>query len=132
MDNELEKLVVIESPFKGKGYHETGINILYARACMRDSLLKNEYPYASHLLYTQNGILDDTNKKERWLGIDAGIAWGSLAKKTVVYQDRGISNGMKYGIKRAKEQGKEIEFRNLPNYKTFLEEAKKKTSGKDY
>lgn len=129
---DIEKLVVIESPFKGEGYHETELNILYARACVYDCLVRGEYPYASHLFYTQDGILDDKIEEERWLGINAGIAWGNLAKKTVVYQDRGISKGMKYGIKRAKENNKIIEYRNLPNYEKFLENAKKKISGKDY
>lgn len=82
MKNEdLEKLVIIESPFRGEDYQETQINILYAKACVHDSLKKGEFPYASHLFYTQNGILDDTDEEERWLGINAGIAWGSLAKK---------------------------------------------------
>jgi hypothetical protein len=129
---ELDKLVVLESPFKGQGYHETELNILYARACAHDCLTKKEYPYASHLFYTQDGILDDKDEEERWLGINAGIAWGSLAKKTVVYQDRGISTGMTYGIKRAEENRKTIEYRNLPNYQEFLKEAEKKISGKDY
>lgn len=131
-NDDLEKLVVIESPFKGAGYHETELNILYARACAHDCLTKGEYPYASHLFYTQDGILDDKNETERWLGINAGIAWGNLAKKTIVYQDRGVSSGMEYGIKRAEEKEKKIEYRNLPNYEKFLEEAKKKISGKDY
>lgn len=129
---ELKKLVVIESPFKGNGYHETKLNILYARACTHDCLVNGEYPYASHLFYTQDGILDDTNETERWLGINAGITWGSLATKTIVYQDRGISKGMEYGIERAKEQKKEIEFRNLPNYEQFLKKAEKEISGESY
>ncbi len=132
MKKELEKLVVIESPFKGKGYHETELNILYARACMHDCLTKGEYPYASHLFYTQDGILDDKNKKERNLGIDAGIAWGNVAPKRVIYIDRGISEGMKKGIITGQKIKQKIEFRNLPNYKKFLEEAQKKISGKEY
>lgn len=131
-NQELEKLVVIESPFKGKGYHETELNILYARACAHDCLKKGEYPYASHLFYTQDGILDDKNENERILGINAGIAWGSLAQKRVVYTDRGISKGMEYGIDAANEQGKEIEYRQLPNYKEFLEKAEKIISNKEY
>src|SRR3989339_828585 len=97
-----------------------------------EKLVVIEYPYASHLFYTQDGILNDKDEKERSLGINAGISWGNLAKKTVVYQDRGISKGMEYGIKRAKEQGKEIEFRNLLDYDSFLQKAKEKVSGKDY
>ena len=129
---DLDKLVVIESPFKGKGYHETELNILYAKACVRDCLIRGEYPYASHLFYTQDGILDDKNKEERGLGINAGIAWGSLAPKRVIYIDRGISTGMEDGIAAAKKAGKIIEYRNLPNYEEFLKEVEKKISGKKY
>ncbi len=132
MKEKLEKLVVIESLFKGKGYHETELNILYARACAHDCLKKGEYPYASHLFYTQDGILNDKDEKERNLGIYAGIAWGSLAPKRAVYVDRGISKGMETGINAAKKEGKIIEYRNLPNYEKFLKEAKKKISGEEW
>jgi len=131
-DNNLEKLIVIESPFKGDNYKETKINILYARACVHDSLLRGEFPYASHLFYTQDGILDDKSDVERNLGISAGITWGSLAPKTAVYTDRGISIGMKYGIERAEENNKKIEYRTLPNFKEFLKKAKKSVSGNIY
>lgn len=131
-NKELEKLVVIESPFRGKGYHETELNILYARACAHDCLTKGEYPYASHLFYTQDGILNDKDEKERMLGINAGITWGSLANKRVVYTDRGISKGMEYGIATAKKAGKRIEYRNLPNYNNFIENAEEIVSKKEY
>ena len=121
---EKDKLVVIESPFKGQNYKATKLNILYARACIRDSLERGEYPYASHLFYTQSGILDDRIKEERSLGIKAGFAWGSLAKKTIIYTDMGISKGMEKGIKEAQKDGKEIEYRELPNFKEFLEKNK--------
>lgn len=106
------KLVILESPFAG----DIEANIEYARKCMRDCFLKGEAPYASHLLYTQEGILDDNVPEERLLGIDAGLLWGNHAIKTVVYTDRGISKGMEYGIARAKEIGREIEFRVLDTY----------------
>lgn len=41
--------VLVESPFKGKDYSETARNIYYARLCVRDSILRNEAPLASHL-----------------------------------------------------------------------------------
>lgn len=55
------KLVIIESPFAGNVRE----NILYARMAVRDSLLRGEAPIASHLLYTQEGILNDDIKEER-------------------------------------------------------------------
>jgi len=132
MEDNLEKLVVVESPFRGKDYSETEINILYARACIHDSLLKGEFPYVSHLFYTQDGILDDKIEEERMLGINAGIAWGELAKKRIVYQDRGISKGMEYGIEAAKKRGQEVVYRNLPNYEEFIKKVEKMNLKKGY
>ena len=99
--------VILESPFAG----DVKKNIQYARECMRDSLERNEYPLASHLLYPQ--VLEDTVPKERKLGIAAGLAWGEMAEKTVVYTDFGISKGMRQGIKDAKAKGREIEYRKI-------------------
>jgi hypothetical protein len=102
-------LVMIESPFAG----DVDTHIKFARACMRDSLNKGESPFAIHLLYTQEGILNDDLPDERNLGIEAGLAWGKHASKTVVYTNLGISPGMEKGIQRAKEEGREIEYRVL-------------------
>jgi hypothetical protein len=103
------KLVILESPFGG----DIEANVLYARQAVKDSLLRGEAPIATHLLYTQEGILDDSIPTERKFGIDAGLAWGKVADKTVVYIDRGISPGMEYGIQRAKDENRLIEYRSL-------------------
>ena len=81
MKLDLTKLVIIESPFRGKDYSSTKINILYAKACVRDCLSRGEYPYASHLFYTQDGILNDKDLSERNLGIEAGLAWSSRSEE---------------------------------------------------
>ena len=103
------KLVILESPFAG----DVQANIDYARLCVRDSLLRGEAPIASHLLYTQEGILDDNVPEERLQGINAGLAWRKVADKSVVYVDRGITEGMKYGIKCAEESLVPVEYRKL-------------------
>lgn len=92
-------------------------NVDYARAAMKDCLLRGESPYASHLLYTQVGVLDDTIPAERNHGIHAGFAWRQIAEKTVVYNDLGISKGMEYGIADAKKRGCPVEYRSLPNWR---------------
>lgn len=84
------RLVIIESPYAG----DIGANTEYARAAMRDSLERGEYPIASHLLYPQPGILDELKPKERQWGIEAGLAWREVAEKAVFYVDRGWSSGM--------------------------------------
>ena len=103
------KLVILESPYAG----DIENNVDYARRAVRDRLMRGEAPIASHLLYTQPGILDDLDKDERQLGIDAGLAWRAVASGTVVYTDRGITRGMQYGIDRMQEVGKAVEYRQI-------------------
>jgi|GEM_PF-1890098 hypothetical protein len=115
------RFVDIESPYAGAslgkgsaGVREVLRNIRYTRACMRDSLLRGEIPFASHLVYTQSGILDDNVPQERHLGIMAGKELiEKLNASTVVYTDLGISKGMELGIKMAQESGRSIEYRSL-------------------
>ncbi len=104
------KRVVIESPFTG----DVEKNTRFLRACLRDSLQRGEAPYASHGLYTQPGVLDDLNPREREQGIEAGFAWRTIADATVVYTNLGISMGMNFGIQHAKDNGVPIFYRKLP------------------
>lgn len=99
--------VILESPYAGN----MAENRVYANQCLRDSLLRGEAPFASHVLYTE--ALDDTIPEERHIGIEAGLVIGKLAEKTVVYTDYGISKGMQYGIDRATAEGRPIEYRKI-------------------
>lgn len=119
------KRIILESPFAAPAgawfpaWHRWR-NRRYARACVRHLLMLGESPIASHLLYTQRGILDDSDPVERKWGIDAGLAWLEVAERTVVYVDRGISRGMQYGIDAAKLSGKPVERRSIERWrKTF-------------
>ena len=103
------KRVIIESPYAG----DVAENMAYARACLADSLRRGEAPLASHLLYTQPGVLDDDKADERALGIEAGHAWIACADLVVVYHDLGVSQGMQAGMRRAFDEGKPVEFRRL-------------------
>jgi hypothetical protein len=122
----VKQLVIVESPFKPRSAQkgspewdvELGRNIAYARAAMRDSALRGEAPYASHLLLTQEGILDDEDPGERMLGIEIGLAWGDRADKTVVYADLGITRGMEIGIERAQKAHRPVEIRHLSAWST--------------
>lgn len=114
------KRVILESPFAGKGDTPEAIeadrkmNVKYARAAMQHALSRGEAPMVSHLLYTQ--CLNDDNEFERDLGIHAGLAWGEVCEKTVVYVDRGISRGMQLGIDTATTLGRQIETRKVPGW----------------
>ena len=113
------KRVIIESPYAGRGddeaerFNDLLDNERYARRCMADALSRGEAPFASHMLYTQEGILDDEIPEERALGIEAGLIWGECADRVCVYVDRGISKGMVKGVERAIEEEREIVFRSL-------------------
>ena len=102
-------LVIIESPYSGDVVRNTA----YARACLLDSLRRGEAPFASHLLYTQ--VLDDTNPKERTLGLYTGFEWHAAADVIAVYDDFGVSGGMAIGLSHWKSvHGEEgIEYRSL-------------------
>lgn len=103
------RLVILESPYAG----DTERNVRYARACLRDSLQREEAPLASHLLYTQPGVLDDTVPEQRAMGIEAGLAWGPSAAATVAYLDLGLSSGVQAGIYRAVLEFRPVLVRRL-------------------
>lgn len=105
--------VVIESPYSSQYSSGISKNLAYLRAAMADCLRRGEAPYASHALYTQDGVLDDTKPEERKLGMEAGFLWGKCADKVAVYVNLGITPGMQAGIDRAKQNGIPVEYRTI-------------------
>jgi hypothetical protein len=105
--------VILETPYHSDTPAGIAANETYARMCLRDCLLRGEAPIASHLLYTQPGVLLDSVPEERTLGIEAGLAWGWVADATVVYTDRGVSSGMQKGVERAQAENRPVEMRAL-------------------
>jgi hypothetical protein len=87
--------VIVESPFAAPDDAGINENIEYARRAVRDSVLRGEAPIASHLLFTQPGILQDGVPEERILGMKAGLAWAEACDLAVFYADRGWSSGMR-------------------------------------
>lgn len=106
-------LTVIESPYAATETTTAEEHAAYLRRCLADSLARGEAPYASHGLYTQTGVLDDTNPKEREQGITVGFHWGNKAAQVAVYTDYGISEGMKQGIQRAKTAKQPVVYRQI-------------------
>lgn len=105
--------VQIESPFSGTEQVQER-NEEYARACLKDSLQRGEAPFASHLLYTQ--VLDDNIPEERDMGIQRGFSYTVVCDLVAVYTDRGVSRGMRQGIRVAKELGLTVEERTLDGW----------------
>lgn len=107
------KKVIIESPLSAPTRDAIEANKVYARRCIVDSLRRGEAPFASHLLYDQQGILDDLLPDQRETGILAGFAWGEAADMVVFYIDFGISAGMYRGFERAILSNADIVVRSL-------------------
>jgi len=91
----VKMLVVIESPYAAGNGRTVEDNLTYARECMADSIRRGEIPIASHLIYTQPGILDDNIPAQRSHGIWMGYMWAQAARRAVFYVDHGMSSGMK-------------------------------------
>ncbi len=119
------RLAIIESPYASKSNIEAvrlmqvRENEHYARRLMSWAFAHGFAPYASHLLYTQPGVLDDRIASERTLGIEAGLAWGRCASISIVGLDLGISTGMSYGIRRAALDNREIRYVMLDSDLTY-------------
>lgn len=108
--------VIIETPFQGASESEMQRNLQFARRCMQDSLNRGEAPVMFHMLYPQRagGPLNDNKPEQRQRGKDAAKNWYRRgAEKVVIYDDLGITEGMKEGIHRASDRDLDIEFRTL-------------------
>lgn len=99
--------IMIESPFAG----DIPRNTEYAKRALKDSLNRGESPFASHLLYPQ--VLDDAILTERERGLAAGMDWLDACDGVAVYQDYGVSPGMKRAIRRAKLKEKLLVYRKI-------------------
>lgn len=119
----LRPLVVIESPYAGRAplwvprwlrwpieWWLTRRNVSYALDCLRDSMRRDEAPYASHVMYTR--ALNDRAMRERAIGLYCGFAWGSRAVLRAVYCDLGVSEGMRIGITQ-RPRAQPVEYRYI-------------------
>lgn len=106
-----QPVVFIASPFAGD--HET--NVKYARAATLDSLRRGEAPYTPHLLYPQLFPIEgeDNSPEDRRLGMRAGKAVLVRCDVLAVYEDLGVSSGMRSEITFASEHGIKIEKRRI-------------------
>lgn len=89
--------VVIESPYASDTAAGVARNLRYARACMAYCIANDAAPYASHLLYTQPGVLNDKIPEERKNGMRAGFAIGNKLEERWFFTDLGMTDGMVRG-----------------------------------
>lgn len=96
-----DRLIYICSPCRG----EMEKNIIKARGYCREAVehWPDVLPIAPHVYCTQ--FLDDTNLKERAVGMDMGISLLSMCDEIWVYGIDNPSEGMRNEIAYAKEHG---------------------------
>lgn len=104
------KIVIVVSPYAGA----VEDNVVYGRACLFDSLMRFEAPFASHLLYTQ--VLNDEEPDHRERGLMAGREIMRLADLVAVYMDKGLSEGMRGDINHAHKLRIPVEQRWLSRW----------------
>ena len=107
---EFKGIADVESPYDGPDDDTIRRNVLYARAACKHALGLGYAPYASHLFFTQPGILDDEVPAERELGMEAGKAViRASATTSLFYLDLGMSGGMRWGMEDARRHGRAVE-----------------------
>ena len=99
--------VCIESPLRG----DVARNVTYAELCMLDALERGEAPFLGHLLYPR--VLDDERTAHRDAGIAAHLAWLEVADLVAVYEDLGVTSGMRAAIDLAARIGKPYVMRSF-------------------
>jgi hypothetical protein len=104
-------LVVIESPWAGLGAGERAKK--YLRNCIRDSLARNELPWASHGMLAWTEALYESDPEQRAEGINVNKRMILRADLIAVYLDHGVSKGMQTAITWARMHGKKVESRRL-------------------
>ena len=100
------KMVYVASRYAG----DIPANTVAAVRCCQQVIREGCMPVASHLLYPQ--ILDDSNPKERVLGLSFGLALLGLCDEVWVYGEP--SPGMEREIEEAKRLGEPIQYREVP------------------
>ncbi|MGE3770971.1 MAG: hypothetical protein AB7G06_08500 [Bdellovibrionales bacterium] len=111
--------IVVESPFAPNGkrnyndmtfdaQQETTLNMRFAFSAMRKQLDRGMMGSASHAEFTYKGILDDTDKHERVLGIAAGLAKTLHYDISKTYLQRDTSSGIEKGIEFAQRIGRDV------------------------
>lgn len=103
------RCVYLASPLRG----DYARNVMYGRRALRDSLMRGEAVTAPHILYAQEGVLDDTDAAEREIGVSAGKEWIWRVDALAAYCDYGISEGMQSEIDLAEALGIPVERRRI-------------------
>ena len=105
--------VAVLSPYSGPTPGHTKAHEAYAMLAVLDSLRRGEAPFASHLFYTRDGLLDDNVPEDRKAGMEAGWAFVRTLDHVVAYVDLGVSPGMQEDVDQATASDRAVESRSL-------------------
>jgi len=105
--------VAVLSPYSGPTPGHVKAHEAYAVLAVSDCLRRGEAPFASHLFYTRDGLLDDNVYEDRKAGIEAGWAFVRTLDHVVAYVDLGVSPGMQEDIGQATASDRAVESRSL-------------------
>lgn len=103
--------VIVESPYAAPMPEGITKNQKYLQQCLQDCVKRGECPFASHGFFPF--FLNETDPRERRLGIELGYIFWDRCDAIVFYLDNGISPGMEKALSRAFELGIPIERRFL-------------------
>lgn len=103
--------VIVESPYTSKTAHGLIVHRNYLIACLLDSTLRGEAPFAGHGFYTQ--FLNDRVPNARQTGMRCARQWMYVCDYVAVYMNFGMTKGMYEGVKLAKDFGKPVFERTL-------------------
>ncbi len=102
------RIVFVCSPYRG----DIERNVAYARRAARSCLLRGDIPIVPHLMYP--GALDDSVEQERDIALLACVGLLERCEVLLVFQDLGVSSGMRSEIGAARTFQIPVEFRCLP------------------
>lgn len=105
-------LVIIESPWAGLGAGERALS--YLRQCLRDSLSRQEIPWASHAMLAHTRALYEEDADQRLEGLEVNREMIRCYSSFIaLYVDHGISPGMRMAQRWAAMHGKKIVERKI-------------------
>ena len=106
-------LVVIEVPWTGMSKDAATQEIAYLRACLRDSLARNEAPWSMHGMLHQTMALYDDDEDQVAEALLVARNMVIKADAVIFYIDRRMTNAMREMATWATMQGKQTFKRTI-------------------
>lgn len=110
MTKELSPVVLVLTPWESG---PKGRVRQYIRMCIRDCLVREEIPWASHVMFAWTEALYDDDPEQRAEGLAVAKQMSKRCDLIAVYSDLGVTSGMREVLTFAAFQGKKIEHRKI-------------------